>query len=1261
MSERAPEMEALIAGFDWSSTPLGPIERWSPALRTVVKVMTANRFPQLLWWGPELVSIYNDAYRPVLGTKHPWALGRPVAKVWHEIWHVLRPLIETPLHGGPATWNEDILLEINRHGFVEESHFTIAYSPVPDESAPNGIGGVLATVSEITGKHVAERRTVALRDLGARLGEAQTAVKACEIAASTLEKLPRDLPFSLIYLLDDDGRRLRLAAAAGTEPGTQIAPQVVERGGPQAWPFDAALTSGGFEKVNPLSSRFSEVPQGPWADPPDSAVVAPLSSNVPGRPAGVMVLGLSARLPVDEQYGAFLQLVCSQVSSAIGAARALEGERRRAETLAELDRAKTAFFSNVSHEFRTPLTLMLGPIDDGLADTRHPLPAEQRERLELVQRNGLRLQKLVNSLLDFARIEAGRSYAQFSPTDLCALTRELASSFRSALEHAGLKLEVDCEALPGPVWVDAAMWEKIVLNLLSNAFKFTFNGTVRLALEARGEQVELRVSDTGIGIAREAQARIFERFYRVEGARGRSHEGSGIGLALVSELVKLHGGSVTVQSAPGEGSTFTVTLPMQQARTDAPVLAPTPIRAGAFLAELSQWDGAPRAPAREERDEAPPPRTLGSPDARILVADDNADMRAYLSRLLTPHWQVVTVSDGQQALEAARAGGLDLVLSDVMMPRLDGLKLLETLRADPRTRGLPVVLLSARAGEEATVAGLQGGADDYLVKPFSSHELLARVSSQLALAALRKQALTEAQLHGQEAGRLLESSRQAIRSRDEVLAVVSHDLRTPLTAIRTAAELISRHSVADDGGVRIRSRAALIRRSVDSMERLIGDLLDVGAIEAGQLRLERSAHGLPALLEEVRGMLEGTAHAHGLTLAVELDEGLPEVSCDGPRVMRAVANLLGNAIKFTPSEGRVVLSARRDGSGGAVVAVTDTGVGISAEHQSHIFDRYWHSARSGPKALGLGLAIAKGIVEAHGSTLRVESREGEGSRFSFGLQAVSQVDTTARAELRAAPAPAPRAEETVDASLAARDAFISTASHELRTPLTALEVQIETLLRLLVTGRESGSSPRVKRTLESALKQTDRLTRLVENLLDVSSVTLGRFELRLSEGDLGEALESAVTECQGDAQAAGTRIHLETHPVPARFDRARMREVLYVLVASATKNSSGLPIEVSLHASRDAAHITVSGGGAFTAVELARMFQRYDQVVSTDRYAGLGIGLYLARHVVEAHGGTIKAEAADGRGTVFSIDLPRWSRVFTPTPTLGARLPRDLH
>jgi PAS domain S-box-containing protein len=742
------EMGIRIRDFDWSATPLGAIESWSPALRTMVRFLLANRFPLLLWWGPQYVSIYNDPYRPVLGAKHPWALGRPVSECWREIWDVLKPLIDTPYHGGPATWNDDIFLEINRYGFLEETHFTIAYSPVPDEAVPGGIGGVLATVHEITEKVVGERRILALRDLAARLAETKSAEETCAAAAETLAWHDKDVPFALIYLVEDEGSRARLGGASGIIPGRDISPLVVNLQGEtnSHWPFAQVKESGAMQVVYQLRDHFDSELSGPWSDPPNSAVVAPVFSVKDHQLSALLVAGVSSRLRWDESYAAFLELVSIQVGSAIANARAYEEEKKRAEALAELDRAKTIFFSNVSHEFRTPLTLILAPLQEALAKSNQP---EERERLELLQRNALRLQKLVNSLLDFSRLQAGRIRASFEATDLAALTGELASVFRSAIEKAGMRLIVDCPTLSGPVYVDRDMYEKIVLNLLSNAFKFTLAGEIEVRLEELDQVVELSVRDTGSGMTADQLPHLFERFHRIEGVRARTHEGTGIGLALVQELVKLHGGKVKVRSMPDEGSVFTVTIPKGKAHIPGDQLGAargpvsTALGADHFVQEALRWLGEENAPAfGEESSLLSPGQQIDAPAdsrPRVVWADDNADMRDYVRKLLTPRIDVRSFSDGEAALAEVRREPPDLVLADIMMPHLDGFGLIKELRADPHTQLVPVILLSARAGEEERVEGLQAGADDYLAKPFSARELVGLVEAHLKLSQLRKQ------------------------------------------------------------------------------------------------------------------------------------------------------------------------------------------------------------------------------------------------------------------------------------------------------------------------------------------------------------------------------------------------------------------------------------------------------------------------------------------------------------------------------------------
>ncbi len=796
----AGEMCELIRSLDWSATPLGPPKNWSPALRTIVPILLANRFPQLLWWGPEYISIYNDAYRTILGRKHPWALGRPVRDCWSEIWDILKPLIDTPFKGGPATWSEDIELQINRAGFIEETHFTVAYSPVPDETAPGGIGGVLATVHEITEKVVGQRRITVLRDLGARTAEARTAEEACVISAAMLSPHVKDIPFALLYVVDASGTQARMAASCGVDGAVDIDPPVIHldlsSGESSPWPLTMAHRTGQMQVVEDLSLRFGAVPPGPWPDPPQSAAIVPIRSHVAHQNAGFLIAGLSSRLQFDEGYQNFLELATAQIATAIANAQVYEQERKRAEALAEIDRAKTAFFSNVSHEFRTPLTLMLGPLEDALSNSLGILPAEAAASLTVSHRNALRLLKLVNTMLDFSRLEAGRAQASYTPIDLAQLTGELASNFQSLCQKAGLRLMVHCTALTPdePAYVDRDMWEKIVLNLLSNAFKFTLQGEIEVRLEPVDGQIQLTVRDTGVGIPAEELPRMFQRFHRIEDSRGRTHEGTGIGLALVQELVKLHAGTVSVVSVVGQGSTFRVAIPLGNAHLDpgrvgkAPEVGSTSVTPAAFVEEASRWlpdEAQPDGQVPELReDSASPDRPTAEAQQkpRILWADDNADMRAYVGRLLGDRFDVTTVPDGKAALDSARARKPDLVLSDVMMPRLDGFGLLRELRADPQLCEVPLILLSARAGEEARIEGLEAAADDYLIKPFSARELLALVESHLKLSRFRHEA-TEAVRRAERNARLLAS---IVESSDD--AIVSKNLEGIIMSWNQAAE-----------------------------------------------------------------------------------------------------------------------------------------------------------------------------------------------------------------------------------------------------------------------------------------------------------------------------------------------------------------------------------------------------------------------------------------------------------------------------------------
>ncbi len=772
------EMGELMRSLDWSQTPLGPVEEWPQSLRTAVSICLASRFPMLIWWGPELVMLYNDAYRQILGkNKHPAAMGQRGRECWPEIWDIIGPMLEGVLTRGEATWSDNQMLPLERSGYIEECYFTFSYSPIRDESS--GIGGIFTAVTETTGQVLSERRLHTLHELAERTAEAQSAEEVCFIAAETLAENIADIPFALLYLLHQQGNQAVQAGIFGLIPDTEYCPYTVDITQadtcPGPWSMTQVIRTGEAAFISPLPEQSGFITTELSNMPPHAALVLPMSRAGQALPYGLLIAGISPLRELDSDYRNFFGLVAEQIANSIAKVRTYQETKERAEALAELDRAKTTFFSNISHEFRTPLTLLLGPTEDMLADSEYPLSQDQHERLEIVRRNGLRLLKLVNTLLDFSRIEAGRLRASYEPTDLATFTAELASVFRSAVEKAGLELVIDCPPLAEAVYVDRDMWEKIVLNLLSNAFKFTFTGQIAVRLRSTGTTVELLVSDTGIGIAEEELPHIFERFHQVKNVRTRTYEGSGIGLALVNELVHYHGGSVSVESEAGKGTLFTVSLPIGAAHLppdricDTSQVSPTPViqHALPYIEEATRW--IPFEGNEYNNEEGSTPIQQIATNAKsgelvqrttdcILLADDNADMRDYVKRLLSQYWTVEAVGDGKAALAAIQRHKPDIVLSDVMMPGLDGFQLLAALRNNPETSEIPVIMLSARAGEEAAIEGLEAGADDYLIKPFSARELVARVGTHLKITHMRQHAVIQQQAYAGKLRKLAEAS-----------------------------------------------------------------------------------------------------------------------------------------------------------------------------------------------------------------------------------------------------------------------------------------------------------------------------------------------------------------------------------------------------------------------------------------------------------------------------------------------------------------------
>ena len=961
------EMPARFRDTDWASTPLGAMENWPELLRVSVGLCLNSRFPLILWWGPELTMLYNDSYIGHLQGKHPKALGKPGRDVWTEIWSVIGPMLDGVWSTGNATYSDDLQLFLERNGYPEETYHTFSYSAIRDSEGK--IVGIFTPVAETTERVISERRLSTLSDLART--KAETEQELLSKIGIALQSNKMDLPLCAFYSLDTQSSRCDLLASnAENERTVEYLrnEELLEK-------LIACAKAGSPTTVDDLKAESALLPKSMLGFAPSRAVVVP----VPTHKANEWLLFLAAVSPhkaLNDTSITFFESVARSIATALRDARAYEHERRKLEALEELDRAKTAFFNNVSHEFRTPLTLMLGPLDRILARARD---TEDQAELEIVQRNSLRLLKLVNTLLDFSRFQAGRNDARFEQTNLNVFTTDLVSLFRSAVENAGLSLEVNCASLTENAYVDQDMWEKIVLNLVSNAFKFTLAGTIKVILEQTEKDFVLSVADTGAGIPLDELENIFKRFYRVKAETARTYEGSGIGLSLVSELVQLHHGKITVKSTSGKGSVFTVTIPRgfghlpEDAIVTGTSAAPRSKHGKAVIEEVRSW-------SEDQPKEAVEPVGVIATH-HILIVDDNADMRSYLLRLLEPLCSAEAVSNGKAALEAIAKRLPDLIVSDIMMPDIDGFALVRKLRETKAYANVPVIFLSARAGDEARAEGIEAGADDYLVKPFTARELYARVNRQLQqrMVALSLEEAVRQRTRDLEA---------ALQSKSRFLATVSHEVRTPLSGMLGLIELIL--TSAENEDTRLMAKTAL-----DASQRLLcilNDLLDASKLQAGKVELEFRNFALRPVIGDIVQLIKPEADKKKLAIVSLVDQDVPANICgDELRLRQVLLNLAFNAVKFT-EKGTISISVKlleqKDRIMRLGFEINDTGIGISEENLDKLFEPFAQAADSTTRLFGgtgLGLNISQTLTTLMQGEITVQSTLGRGTTFIVSI------------------------------------------------------------------------------------------------------------------------------------------------------------------------------------------------------------------------------------------------------------------------------------
>jgi len=681
-------------------------------------------------WGAQRVALYNDAFAVLIGRKHPAALGRPARDTWPEAWEVIGGRLDDVILNGHTVQAEDEQRILYRNGYPEECYLSYSHSPIDD--LDDSTAGVLTVSTETTAKVLHERRMRVVRELGAVSSTDGGPDETCRAVLRVLATVRETMPFGVAFLREDDGPLCKVGDY-GLAPNTCIPGLTGPDVEPAGW-IATVLKSGRVEEVNGLRAAFPKAllpgPLGPLT--PDTAVLLPLIVSGRPDPIGVLVVGINPYRPLNPEYREFLTVVARQARVALGDTVAYHVERLRSEMLADLDRAKMEFFQNLSHELRTPLTLLLAPLRNLLAGSAGRPAAEQLD-LQAAVRAAARLHTMVDALLDFSGAEARTLNPDLQATDLADLTAEVCCMFRAAAEHAGLGFTVEVPDAPVTAQVDRAMWSTIVTNLVSNAVKYTAHGDIRIRLSATDTDAVLTVADTGDGIDADQQKLVFDRFYRASDGR---EPGAGIGLAVVADLVEVHHGHLDLDSDPGRGSTFTVTVPML-------------VNSGSSRPAPDAGPGPAQSPCGEQ--------------PRLLLVEDDADLREFLTRLLSADgWSVRAVADAETALDLTTGGSPDLpdvLITDVVLPGRDGLWLIGKLRSQSATERTPMIVLTARHGADAAAEGLAAGADDYITKPFSSDELLARVHANDALSRLREQAVSQAEDRGEQIRAGLESNR----------------------------------------------------------------------------------------------------------------------------------------------------------------------------------------------------------------------------------------------------------------------------------------------------------------------------------------------------------------------------------------------------------------------------------------------------------------------------------------------------------------------
>jgi signal transduction histidine kinase/DNA-binding NarL/FixJ family response regulator len=725
--------------------------------------------------------------------------GRPGRETWAVIWDYLRPLLDQAL-AGEAVFRENdlILFKSYGSGTMQEGYHHWRFVPIRDKAGV--VIGLYNQSVDTTQQVLAERRLTTVRNLSEQMLVVRSLKEYYDSIIEVLEENPRDAPFALCYSVhlknagqtsgDVDIRLERSLGVPENDPHAtatttvNIPPKVKSIFGPgttglssptlsaisalssgsgsnrahiyaegNSWPIQRALATRQCVIVQDCRELTKNYPIREWDELPISAIVIPIcSDSSTDIPESVMILGLNVRRPFDEDYDSWVHVIRSHLASSHTSVKALEAEKFRIEEEVRMERAKTAWLRGAANDIRGPLALVAGPLDDVLSSELTP---KQKHALTTAKRNTSRLLRLVDALTDLSRLEAGSVQGRFVPTDLAAFVTELSELFRPAIEKMGVSLEFDIEKSTKLVWLDPTLFEMLVSNLLGNAMKHTEEGSITVQIRYSDSSADLSVVDTGVGIPKEELKNITAAFHRTSTAVHPGFQATGLGLSIVREIVHLHDGVLHVSSATmaefqEQGSTFTAKIPLRERHgaSSADEAAPRFGKYGAALAgEAMRWhrgQGTSTGASSDTGNES----NVGSkmsdgmlfePEDTLLIVDSNSDLRDYVKGIFSPYCRVIEAVNGEEGRRMAIEHSPNLILCDILLPKLTGMDLLAAIRENPKTAITPVVMLSAVAGDEARLDALFLGAEDYLTKPFKPKELLARVHLHMQVGKKRKQ------------------------------------------------------------------------------------------------------------------------------------------------------------------------------------------------------------------------------------------------------------------------------------------------------------------------------------------------------------------------------------------------------------------------------------------------------------------------------------------------------------------------------------------